>query len=62
MKICNWCKGSGKIKLTSYGVKTCPNCKGSGIGDDGGEKITGKSKPWMIGNRHGLGNRSRKNG
>lgn len=35
---CNWCKGRGIIYLRRDGSRTCPNCKGSGVGKDGGPR------------------------
>jgi hypothetical protein len=45
-KKCLWCSGTGYIKLEKYITKVCFNCKGTGLGPDGGEKITAQKKPW----------------
>ena len=53
---CLWCYGTGSIALKSYGIRKCPNCKGTGEGTDGGDRgpiISGKHKLHMLGNKHG---------
>lgn len=38
MKKCLWCKGKGRITMKAYGFKVCMNCKGTGVGRDGGSR------------------------
>ena len=52
-KHCIWCKGTKHLHLKGRGTILCLNCKGSGVGFDGGDKVTGFDKPYMIGNEWG---------
>ena len=35
---CPWCKGKKYVQLYFRGTISCPNCKGTGEGPDGGRK------------------------
>jgi hypothetical protein len=60
---CLWCKGTGEIRLVRYVKIRCLNCKGIGEGRDGDDTpVTGQKKPWMIGNKYGVGNKSKSSG
>lgn len=49
---CFWCKGDGSVLLVGKGRVTCPNCKGDKVSKDGGSIVTGRSYPWLNGNKH----------
>jgi hypothetical protein len=49
---CNWCKGRGWIQVCRKGVLDCPNCKGTGVGRDGGGTVGGAKRSYMRGNQY----------
>ena len=50
---CKWCMGKGWVQVTKKGIVDCPNCKGTGVGPDGGDTIGGAKRLYMIGNKYG---------
>lgn len=53
MMICRWCNGQKRLYLKGHRTIDCPNCHGTGIGNDGGRaNITIADRSYLKGNKH----------